>query len=189
MVQKPFIYKLFYFRVVMPLRHLFIVRFINLLVPKLAILNTREIQKIRELLRKEFGFALEEEYAWLKSDKDKIFVVAKDITMINLAQLNIDKIGLYFGEMNNNRLRLSKEGAQLLAREARQKKKVLKNVVTLTKEEVKHYFRGNDLEKDLGPENRLMLLRYENNILGCAQYKEKRIINFLPKIHRGEVII
>ena len=77
----------------------------------------------------------------------------------------------------------------MLGRLARENKKELKNVVDFDEKEVKAYFAGVDVVKDLGKENRLMLLRYEQDVFGCAKYKEGKIINFMPKIHRGEVIL
>ena len=154
---------------------------------KFTVLNTREIQQIKELLVGQFGCALPGEYVYLKSEKDKIMIIAKDLARINFSDLKIDKIGLYFGEMKKNQIRLSKEGAQILAREAGRKK--LKNVVELNQEEVKEYFSGKDLEFNLGPENRLVLLQYRQEIMGCAQYKEGKILNFLPKLYRGKVIV
>ena len=54
---------------------------------------------------------------------------------------------------------------------------------------MKDYFSGIDLNKELGEENRFVLLKYKEDVFGCAKYKENTIINFLPKIHRGEVIL
>ncbi len=156
---------------------------------KLIILNTREIKKIKEIVIKEFGYFLKKDYAYLKNEKGKIFVVNKDLANIDLDKLRIDKIGLYFAEVKHNQVRFSKEGAQLLAKEAARDKVELKNVVELSEKEMKDYFQGIDLEKDLGEENKLILLKYNGYIFGCAKYKEKKVLNFLPKIHRGEVII
>lgn len=152
---------------------------------QLKILNTREIKKIKELLQKQFGGNLTKDYVYLLSEKNKIFIVNKDIAKINLNNLKIDRMGLYFAELNKE-IRLSQEGAQLLAEGNPLK---LKNCIELTKEELKRYFRGEDLEKDLGTEKKLILLQYGQNIFGCAKYKEHKIINFLAKNHRGEVII
>ena len=152
---------------------------------KLIILNTREIKKINEILVKKFGGKLSKEYAYLKNEKDRIFIVSKDIAKINLKNLRIDKLGFYFAEYKNNHIRLSKEGAQLLAQEADD----VKNIVDLTENEVKMYFTGVDLNKNIGNEDHQVLLKYKDNILGCAKYKEGKILNYLPKIHRGEVIL
>src|SRR3989344_6456422 len=148
------------------------------------ILNNKEIKKIKEQCVKQFGVFLKEDYAYLLNENERLFIINKDITRIDLKELRIDRFGLYFAEVKENQLRLSKEGAQLLAQESGE----LQHTVELTKEDVKAYFQGSDLIKDLGSESILVILKYLDNILGCARYKEGRILNFLPKMNRGEVI-
>ena len=155
---------------------------------KLIILNTREIKRIKEVLLKMFGYALQEDYAYLRNEKERVFIINKDLANIDSSKLRIDKLGLYFAEVKNNQVRLSKEGAQLLANEAKKNKKQLQNVVELSEKEVKDYFQSMDLEKDLGAENKFVLLKFKE-VFGCAKYKYGKILNFLPKIHRGEVIL
>ncbi len=161
----------------------------------LTFLNTREIKQLRESITGQFGYFPAGDYAFLRNEKDRIFIVSKDIARLNLPHLIIERIGLYFAEARKPeahtqpQVRLSKEGAQFLAREAKKKKVKLTNVATLSAEEVKNYFLGIDVEKDLGEKARPVLLGYKKNILGCAKYKEGKILNFLPKYHRGEVII
>ena len=156
---------------------------------KLIILNTREIKKIKVITQNDFGYSLKSDYAYLRNDKNRIFLVNKDLGRLDIDKLKIDKIGLYFAEVKHNHVRLSKEGSQLLAKEAEKNEVTLKNVVELSEKEMKDYFQGLDLEKDLGDDNKFILLKYNQEIFGCAKYKEKKILNFLPKIHRGEVII
>lgn len=156
---------------------------------KLTILNAKEIKRTREIMLKDYGCFLKEDYAYLQSDKDRIYLVNKDMAKIDLTKLRVDKVGLYFGEIKDQKIRLSKEGAQLLYIEAKKNGKDIKNIVELNKEELKKYFNGEDIGKDLGKENRFVLLEYEKDIFGCAKYKEGKIINFHPKIHRGEVIL
>ncbi len=152
-------------------------------------LNSREIRKIKEQVIQEFGYFWQQDYAYLLNENQKLFVINKDIKRIDLKKLRIDKIGLYVAEVKENQVRLSKEGAQLLAQEAEQRHQKLNNLLELTKQELKDYFHGSDLNKDLGTSSRLVILHYQNEIIGCARYKEGRIINFLPKLNRGEVII
>tara|TARA_Y100000310_G_scaffold34190_1_gene32338 strand:+ start:1130 stop:1591 length:462 start_codon:yes stop_codon:yes gene_type:complete len=151
---------------------------------QLKILNSREVKRIKEIVVKDFGGFLNEDYAYLQNEKGKVYVINKDIAKIKLENLKIDKMGLYFAEVKNNQVRLSKEGAQLLNLQ----NKKLQNIVSLNNNEVKDYFSGKDLDKELG-ENKLVLLEYEGNILGCAKYKDQKILNFLPKNHRGTVIL
>lgn len=155
---------------------------------RLTILNTREIKKIKQIVIANFNHFPQEKYVFLRNENNRIFLVNKDISKINLKNLIIDKIGLYFAEAKNTQVRLSKEGAQLLGRDAKLNEIKLKNVLELTEEETKDYFRGNDLVKDLREENKLILLKFKEDILGCAKYKEGKILNYLPKIHRGTVI-
>lgn len=181
-------------------------------------LNSKELKQLEEKLHHQFGFSLSREHAYFRTVKDRIFLVSKRIVELPLASLHIDKVGLYLAEvMHDGSIRLSKEGAQLLAREAYREKKEskkelnkelktkLKNVVSLAAPEIREYFQGMDLEKDLGLENRFVLLEYQGEIFGCAKYKWEdssgkvsssgkkgnsgRILNFLAKIHRGEVIL
>lgn len=156
---------------------------------KLVILNTREIKRIREIVVDQFGYFPKQNYAFLQNEKNRLFIVNKDLARIDLNKLKIDRIGLYFGEYKDNFVRLSKEGAQFLALKAKEDKKELENVVEIDEKEMKVYFKGQDLGKNIGGKSRHILLKYDKNIFGCAKYKEGKILNFLPKIHRGEVII
>jgi len=155
----------------------------------LTILNSKEVRAMKEIIIDQFGYFLKEDYAYLRNEKDKIFLINKDIAKIDWKKLIVDKVGLYFGEDLGHEFRLSKECAQLIGLEAKQQKVKLKNVAELTKDELKVYFQGRDLAKDLGNESKLVLLEYNGEIIGCAKYKPGTILNFLPKVHRGEVIL
>jgi NOL1/NOP2/fmu family ribosome biogenesis protein len=153
---------------------------------KLNILNTREIKKIREIVVRDYGTFFTKEYAFLRSDKGRIYLISKDLVKIDLRKLRVDKLGLYLAEEKKNQIRLSKEGAQLLFKESGSK---IKNQIELNESEMGLYFKGLDLHKDLGKESKFLLLKYKKNVLGCAKYKDKKILNYLPKIHRGVVIL
>ncbi|MBI2573483.1 hypothetical protein HYV86_06475 [Candidatus Woesearchaeota archaeon] len=156
---------------------------------KLTILNSREIKKIREMLLEDFDYYPEGDFALLSNETQRIFLVNRDIARLDLDHLKIDRIGLYLGEVRETQFRLSKEGAQYLMHKASQEGKPVKHTVELNAEEVKSYFEGKDLSKDLGMRNNLIILHHKGMVLGCSQYKEGKILNFLPKMHRGEVIV
>ncbi len=152
----------------------------------LDILNTRDIKKIRQLFEETYGSFFTGDYVYLQSKDGRISLINKDIGKIDLQKLRVDKFGLYVAEIKGNSVRLSKEGAQLLAKEAREK---LKHIITLDDREIKAYFHGIDLRKDLGSEAKFFLIEYKGDIVGCSKYKDGIILNYLPKIHRGEVIV
>ncbi|PIZ51553.1 hypothetical protein COY27_03195 [Candidatus Woesearchaeota archaeon CG_4_10_14_0_2_um_filter_33_13] len=156
---------------------------------KYNFLNSREVKKLKEILVNSFGYGLKKDYAYLINENERVFIVNKDISRINLQNLLVDRMGLYFAEYKNTQVRLSKEGAQLLVREAKENNQKVENLVELSKEELKAYFTGQDLEKGIGGENRLVIICYKDEVIGCAKYKDGKILNFLPKIHRGEVIL
>ena len=155
---------------------------------KITILNSREVKRLKEMFLKDVGYFPEGEYAYLKNEKDRIFIINKDLSRIDLTDLRVDKVGLYLAEVNET-LRLSKEGANFLFRQAQKKKKELKNIVELDAQEVKLYFIGIDFNKNINCENKLIFLKYQKDVLGCARYKGGKILNFMPKIYRGEVIV
>ena len=152
----------------------------------LTFLNTRDIKKIRQLFEDTYGSFFTGDYTYLQGKDGRLSLINKDIAQIDLKKLRLDKFGLYVAEIKGNSVRLSKEGAQLLAKEARDK---LKNIIELDQREIKAYFHGVDLRKDLGAEARFVLIEYKGDIVGCSKYKEGVILNYLPKIHRGEVIV
>lgn len=158
---------------------------------KLKILNSKEVKRLKQLLEKQFSYAFQEDYAYLENEnKHKIYIVTKSIADIDLDKLRIDRYGVYMGELKGDQLRLSLEASQLLYKEAKENGVELSNVLELTKSELKEYFQGMDLEKpELSEESKLVLLKYGGDVFGCAKLKYGTLINFMPKIHRGEVIV
>ena len=149
---------------------------------KLKILNTREIKQIKNILKEQFDYTYTEDYVFLLNNKNKLFITNKDISQIELDKLRIDKYGLYFGEFKNE-LRLSMEGAWLIGQKAKT------NIIEINNQELKSYFLGEDLPKDLGEKNRFVLLKYAKEIISCAKYKDQKILNYLPKLHRSKEVL
>lgn len=150
---------------------------------KLKILNTREVKSIKEKLKEQFGISELGDYVFLLNNKGKLFFINKDLSRIEVDKLKVDKYGLYFGELRNEELRLSMQGAGLIGKKAK------KNVVEISKEEIQDYFIGLDLDKDFGEGKKFVLLKYGDDIVGCAKYKEGKVLNFLPKINRTKDLI
>ena len=157
---------------------------------KLKILNGKEIKKIKQILEKQFNYSLKKDYAYLENNKGKIYLVNKDISRIDLDNLRTDRFGIYFAERKNEWLRLSTEGAQLFALEAKKGKQDLTNVIELDKIELEQYYQGSDLIKEEFKENNnFVLLSYKKEIFSCAKVKDGKLLNYLPKIYRGTVIV
>ena len=78
-----------------------------------------------QLLKKQFGFEEKLNYAFLINNKNKVFLINKDIANIDLDKIRINSIGLYIAEFRNNEVRLSIEGSQLIGKKAK------KNIIEL----------------------------------------------------------
>ena len=78
----------------------------------------KEIKKIMQLIEKQWNAKLKLGYAFLKTEKGKIYIVNEDISKLDLSKLRINSIGLYFGELRGDELRLSIEGSQIIGKNA-----------------------------------------------------------------------
>lgn len=145
---------------------------------KLKILNKKQIKSILEKVNKQWGAELKTDCAFLMSPKNKIYIVDKDISKIDMSKLRINNIGLYFGEIaKNNELRLSIEGSQIVGKNAKN------NVVEVNKKQAKQWFRGEDIEvKQQG--NAFVILKHENDFLGCGRLVNGKVLNYVAKARR-----
>ncbi len=148
------------------------------------ILNSREIKEVKKKLIAWLGELPELDYGFLLNEKNKVYLVSKDIAEVDLSSLRLDRIGLYFAElMESGEIRLSVEGSQLAGPFAKQ------GIYELNEEQLRIYFIGRDLVVAETLENQFYLLRYGNDFLGSAKYKNGKFLNFFPKIHRTEELI
>ncbi len=148
--------------------------------PKLHILNSREVRVIVEKLEEQYGCTLKLDYVFLKNQDDRIFIIGRDVELIDYDELRINTLGLYFGEISKNgEVRLTIEGSQMIGMHAQ------KNVVELPVEHVRAYFQGKEIELSLDIKGQpFVLLKYRTDFFGAAKYKDGTILNYLPKVHR-----
>ena len=146
----------------------------------LKILNKKEIKNILELIKTHFGCELELDYAFLMNQKNRIFIANKELFDVDTKKIRINSIGLYFGELSNNELRLTIEGSQLIG------PKSTKNVVELNDSEMRKWLKGEDLEKEVG-EKGFVILKHGDDYLGSGRVKDDKILNYVPKTRRLSV--
>ncbi|MBN1385523.1 hypothetical protein JW968_00930 [Candidatus Woesearchaeota archaeon] len=146
---------------------------------KARILNTRETKQIMKKIEEQWGFRGDLRYTFIQNERDKIFVITNDLKLLEKPEdLRIDSLGLYFGEFKNNELRLSIEGSQMIGPGATH------DVIDLTRAQMIQWFKGDDIEMDIGGEPRYVIMRHEKDFLGTGRYKEGKILNFVPKARR-----
>ncbi len=148
---------------------------------KWKVLNSKEVRAIAELVKQQWGADLSELSAgcgFLEGKDGDIFLISRDIEKLDLQQLRINSLGLYFGQLRNDELRLSIEGSQLVGKSA------AKNVVEIGDEQLRHWLGGNDLEMNLDGSSGYLIIKHKSDFLGCGKYKEGKILNFVPKARR-----
>lgn len=144
---------------------------------QLKILNSKEMKEILNLIEKQWGAKLKLDYAFLKNQKNRIFIINKDISKIDLSKLRINSIGMYFCELNKAGIRLSIEGSNIIG------KKATKNIIEINEQQTKQWLRGEDLEIK-GNYSAFVILKHNNDFLGTGKYKDNKVLNYVGKERR-----
>jgi len=156
---------------------------------QLKILNTRESRDIIDKIEAQYGCKMVFNGSLLRDSKDNIYLISREIDKIKFENLRINSMGLYLGEINKfQQFRLSIEGSQIVGVKAK------KNVIELTEAQVKQYFHSEEIiltsEQQASVSGEpFLLLKYKNDFFGAAKYKDGKILNYLPKVHRTEELI
>ena len=144
-------------------------------------MNSKEVKQIYLFLQSEFGCDHKFDFVFLRSSKDKVYVLNRDVELIDFNKLHIDTAGLYIGKFYSDGFRLSVEGSQLFA------PYVSKNLVEVSDLHFVDWLTGSDLVDFVG-EDRFVILKYKKDFLGCAKVKNNVALNSLPKARRLKVI-
>ena len=144
---------------------------------QLKILNSREIKEILKLIENQWGAKLKPDYAFLQNQKNRVFIINRDISKIDFSKLRINSIGMYFCEIDKLGIRLSIEGSQIIG------KKAEKNIVEINEEQAKQWFKGEDLEIR-GNYSGFVIIKHNNDFLGNGKYKDGKILNYVSKSRR-----
>jgi len=151
-------------------------------MPQLKILNSKEIKEILKLIERQWNSKLKFDYVFLKNNRNRVFIINKDIQKIELEKLRINSIGMYFCETRNNEIRLSIEGSQIVG------PKATKNILEINDSQVKQWFNGQDLEIN-GNYDGFVIIKHNNDFLGSGKYKNNKILNYVSKSRRINVSI
>jgi len=145
---------------------------------RLEFLNTKKVREIRKKILGQWGCDFRTEMAFILTNKNRIFLVSRDIEKIDFEKLPISSAGVYFGEiLDNGELRLSIEGSQMIGKCAG------KNVLDVSKEKARSWLKGTDIEIET-KEKGFVILKNNGDFLGTGKAKEGKVLNFVPKTRR-----
>ncbi len=141
------------------------------------VLNSKEVKELNKMILSNWGCELETECAFLKSSRDKIYLISRDITQIDVSKIRIDVVGLYIGELQDNRFRISIEGSQLIGPTA------TKNLVEVSEDDMRSWLKGNDIPNNSNFHGDV-ILKHKTDFIGCGSAGAEIIKNFVPKNRR-----
>ena len=145
----------------------------------MKIIYASEKKHLLKQLNKQFGIE-KLPYLLLKFGEDKIRVYSGDLSTEELrvldANLNIENIGLYFAKEEKDGIRLTLDGIQII------KEQITKNILELTDQQAEDWLKGKDL--DIKADRGFLILKNNNEFIGCGKSTGERIANFVPKERR-----
>ena len=146
----------------------------------IKILSKSEKKEIEKKLQDQFGI----DYIpgiLLQRGQERIFLYQGDFSEEQIKILEktsqVERIGLYFCKFQNEEIRLSIEGTQIL------KDQIKENIFELDKEQTELWMKGNELNVSSGM-NGIVVMKYKNDFLGCGKASSEKITNFIPKNRR-----
>ena len=80
---------------------------------RVAVLERKERKEFLKLLETQFGIASKLDFAFFKSEKDRIYAVSKEVGNLDLTNIRVNSLGVYVGEISHGEARLSIEGSQM----------------------------------------------------------------------------
>jgi|FLOH01.1.fsa_nt_gi NOL1/NOP2/fmu family ribosome biogenesis protein len=147
----------------------------------LKILNSKEIKIIHKNLKEQFGFEEKLNYVFLRNSNDRIYIVNRAIDRFDLEALRIDSIGLYFATVMPEGLRLSIEGSQLIGPKAQ------KNILEIKDLAFEMWLKGLDFKVETNFKD-FVIVKHNNNFVGCGKIKDGSLFNYVPKARRLIVV-
>ncbi|MEK6914406.1 MAG: hypothetical protein AABW83_02035 [Nanoarchaeota archaeon] len=142
-------------------------------------INSSEKKRIIEKLNSQFGIE-NLPYLFLKFGQDKIRIYSGNLSKIELNYLEknirIENIGLYFAREQEDGIRLTIDGIQLI------KNQIIKNILEINDNEAIEWLKGRDLE--IKTDKSFKIIKNKNEFIGCGKSTGEKITNFIPKERR-----
>jgi len=147
---------------------------------QIIFLSAREKQEIIEKLKNQFGIE-NVDGEFVLSGTDRIFLYQGNLKQDEITRIQkrtvIERIGIYFAKKINDEIKLSLDGVQI------SKDKICKNIFEINKTQANDWMMGKEILIETGLRG-FIILKYENNFLGCGKASEGKITNFVPKSRR-----
>ncbi len=160
----------------------------------LKIMNSKEVKEFVKELEKCFDCDINslkrDYYFFLSKTRGRYYLLKKSNLIREIPDsLKINRVGCYFATKEDDGIRLSIEGSQIICNQAK------KNILEIKPENMKKWLTGDSIEIDeqlsvqikekVDPEkNRFVIIKCGEDFLGCGKVTKEKILNFVPKERR-----
>ncbi len=147
----------------------------------LKIFSENEKQEILDKLNQQFGIKKVDGIISMRG-QERLFLFQGNFDERKIRELestiSVERVGIYFGKIADDKIRLSIEGVQIL------KEQIAKNIFEIqTEEDLEKWMKGNELNIKTGKKD-FLIIKYKDDFLGCGKASEEKITNFIPKNRR-----
>jgi NOL1/NOP2/fmu family ribosome biogenesis protein len=156
------------------------------MMAELHILNTKQIKQFKKIVKDQWGADFGDKYHVLKHPNGRTYIVNKEIDKIDLDNLRISTVGLYFATWNAKGFRLSIEGSQIIGSSAK------KNVLELDSKQTNQWLLGQELElpkKQQIETKGYVIVKHKKDYMGSGKIAGGRLLNYVPKTRRIGAVI
>lgn len=143
---------------------------------KISFMPKKRVKEILALVKKQWDADVALDYAFLTTEKGRLYIINREISQVSLEKLRVNSLGLYLGELSDNEVRLSIEGSQLIGLRAK------RNIMDLTAGQAKEWMQGIDLEIKGNPG--FQLIKYKDDFLGSGKIRNGKLLNYVNKSRR-----
>lgn len=141
-------------------------------------LNSKQRKHFYEQLREQYGYEGPKELALFEGGNNKIYAITKSLDEVPFTQMRPVQGGLYIASTESIDIRLTLDGAILLAKHCND------CFVDVDEDEKNTWMSGRNLPYQ-GEQNGYVLLRYQKRIIGCGSVSSDGYIkNYVPKGRR-----
>lgn len=140
-------------------------------------LNSRERKVFLKQLSEQYGYEKDTDYLICELGKNKYYFVSPDVASLDIDAIRPQHLGLYVANTMKAEIRLTLDGAHLLAPACSHER------ITLTAEQTEEWMRGEDVQMSQ-QETPFRIVEYEKTILGCGKIKDGYLLNYVPKGRR-----
>jgi len=145
---------------------------------KAKVLNKKEVKRIVNSLDEQYSVSgLKLDYVFVLGSEDKIYLIDKKFAELGLSDLRVNSLGLYFGKLENGKVRLSIEGSQIVGPFAG------RGVVVLSRSQIAGWVRGNNVYIDADCDG-FVLVKHGDDFFGSSKCSKGTLFNYVPKNRR-----